>query len=248
MWLRSMGDPRRSRDDDDYFGWHNGERSPDASNFGFGHSGVCASVMAYCGFSAGIIPLLPAAIDFAFLADLGLTIKSESDRPETYGLSGWMGHSAFTISVSRELDVSLAYPQPRYFVHGGRWTGLDTVDLLWAEADAFGEQSTGTLASSFPLLETVRYSGGLIGTAVDYFGLPPVYGDANLSVGLEDLTGKASFTSLEYVDSGERHTFRKGSLHYPITVAENGIRGQCLRSVACRRLLRTATRRGRRHA
>ena len=218
------GGPAPFQDDDDYFGWHNGERSPDASNFGFGHSGVCASVMAYCGFSAGIIPLLPAAIDFAFLADLGLTIKSESDRPETYGLSGWMGHSAFTISVSRELDVSLAYPQPRYFVHGGRWTGLDTVDLLWAEADAFGEQSTGTLASSFPLLETVRYSGGLIGTAVDYFGLPPVYGDANLSVGLEDLTGKASFTSLEYVDSGERHTFRKGSLHYPITVAENGIR------------------------
>ena len=110
------GGPAPFQDDDDYFGWHNGERSPDASNFGFGHSGVCASVMAYCGFSAGIIPFLPAAIDFAFLADLGLTIKSESDRPETYGLSGWMDHSAFTLSVSRELDVSLADPQPRYSI------------------------------------------------------------------------------------------------------------------------------------
>ena len=218
------GGPAPFQDNDDTHGWHDGERSPDASNFDFVHSGVCASVMAYCGYSAAILAFLPAAIDFDFLADLGLTIRSESDRPETYGLSGWMDHSAFTLSVSRELDVSLADPQPRYSLYGEQWDDLSTVDFLWAEADAFGNQSTGNLAGSFLLAETVRYSGGLIGTAVEYPGLPPVYGDANLSVGLDSLTGKASFTSLETAYNGGRHAFGDGGLHYPITVADNGIR------------------------
>ena len=217
------GGPAPFQDNDDTHDWRDGERSPDASNFDFGHSGVCASVMAYCGFSAAITAFRPVEIDFAFLADLGLTIKSESDRPETYGLSGWMDHSAFTLSVSRELDVSFSDTQPRYFINGAQWESLDTVDLLWAEADAFGNQSTGNLAVSFPLAETVRYSGGLIGTAVEYPGLPSVYGDANLWVGLDSLTGKASFTSLETAYNGGRHAFGDGGLHYPITVADNGI-------------------------
>ena len=135
-----------------------------------------------------------------------------------------MDHSAFTLSVSRELDVSLADPQPRYSIYGEKWEHLNTVDLLWAEADAFGNQSAGNLAGSFLLAETVRYSGGLIGTAVDIRGLPPAYGDANLSVGLDSLTGKASFTSLETAYNGRRYVFGDGSLHYPITVADSGIR------------------------
>ena len=65
------GGPVPFQDNDDTHGWHDGERSPDASNFDFGHSGVCASVMAYCSDSAAIPAFLPAAIDFAFLADLG---------------------------------------------------------------------------------------------------------------------------------------------------------------------------------
>ena len=154
------------------------------------HSGVCASVMAYCSKSAGVPAFQPAAIDFAFLADLGLTIRQATDRPETYGLAGWMDHSAFTLSVSRELEVSLADPQPRYSIGGARWESLETVDLLWAEADAFGDPSTADFARSFPLAGTVRYSGGLIGTAIEYPGFPPVYGAANLSVGLDSLTGK----------------------------------------------------------
>ena len=217
------GGPAPFQDSDDTHGWHDGERSSDASNFDFGHSGICASVMAYCTDSAAIPALLPAEIDFAFLADLGLTIRNESDRPETYGLSGWMDHAAFTLSVSRELDVSLADPQARYSLFGERWEDLNTVDFLWAGADAFGNQSTGLLASSFPLLETVRYSGGLIGAALKLRGLPPVYGDANLSVGLDSLTGKASFTSLETAYNGGRYIFGDGSLHYPITLAGNGI-------------------------
>ena len=69
----------------------------------------------------------------------------------------------------------------------------------------------------------------MIGTAVDIRGLPPVYGDANLSVGLDSLTGKASFTSLETAYNGGRYVFGDGSLHYPITVADNGIRDNASR-------------------
>ena len=42
---------------------------------------------------------LPHAIDFAFLADLGMTVRDETDRPETYGLVGWTDHAGFSLSV-----------------------------------------------------------------------------------------------------------------------------------------------------
>lgn len=179
--------------------------------------------MSYCRLGAATPAFLPAEVDFAFLADIGMTILPKTERPETYGLAGWMDHSAFTLSVSRHLDVSLADPQPRYFGNGAPWTRLDTVDLLWVEADAFGTRSNGSPANSFPLTGTVRYTGGLIGAAVDYTGLPPVVGDANLSIGLEDSKGKASFTRLRVLSEGERQVFGEGSLHYPIAVADNTI-------------------------
>ena len=232
------GGPAPFQDAADTHGWHDGERSPDASHIDFYHSGVCSSVMAYCTDSAAVPAFLPAEIDFAFLADIGMTILPETpapetlvpgklvqqtDRPETYGHAGWLDYSAFTISVFREFDVSLADPQPRYRNNGAPWSDLETVDLLWAEADAFGRQSSGSLATSFPLTDTVRYAGGLIGTAVDIQCLPPVYGDATLSFGLDDLRGKASFTSLETELDGGRHVFGGGSLHYPIAVTADGI-------------------------
>ena len=68
------GGPAPFQDSDDAHGWHDGERRAEASNFDFGHSGVCSSVMAYCAHGAAIPAFLPAEIDFAFLADLGLTI------------------------------------------------------------------------------------------------------------------------------------------------------------------------------
>ena len=204
--------------------------------------------MAYCGQSAGIPAFRPAEIDFAFLADLGLGIEPPPDRPETYELAGWMDHSAFTLSVSRELEVSLAEPQPHYSIAGARFEGLDTVDLLWAEADAFGNLSTGGLATFFPLGGTVSYAGGLIGTAVDYPGLPPVYGSANLSLGLESLTGKASFTSLRRVSEGRLYLFFDGGLHYPIAIEGNAISHDAPGGIAGGRLLRIRPRRGRGHA
>ena len=221
--VKVYGGPAPFQDADDY-SWHDEEHDANSQRFDFLHSGVCASVMAYCTKGAAIPAFLPAEIDFAFLADIGLSILPRTDRPETYGLAGWMDHSAFTLSVSRELDVSLADPPSRYFGNGLPWESLNTVDLLWAEADAFGKRSGGSLANSFPLKGTARYAGGLIGTAVDRPGLPPVQGDANLEIGLASLTGKASFTSLQVLSGGEREIFGNGSLHYPIAVAGNTIR------------------------
>lgn len=216
------GRPAPFQDNENKYAWYDGERSTAASNFDFAHSGVCTSVMAYCRHSAAVPQFLPTEIDFAFLADLGLTIRPESEQPETYGLAGWMNHSAFTLSVSRHFDVSLAYPQPRYKNYA-RWQSLDTTDFLWADAYAIGRPSTGNLTSRFPIAGTVRYAGGLIGTAVNYRGLPPVLGDANVSLDLGTLTGMASFTSLEMTFGGERHVFAEGGLHYPISVTDNAI-------------------------
>ena len=220
------GRPAPFQDADDTHAWRDGERDPHAANLDYAHSGVCSSVMSYCRQSGGIPAFLPAEIDFAFLADLGLTIRPATDRHETYGLAGWLDHSAFTLSVSRDLSVSLANPQPRYAISGDGFPSLDTVDLLWARADAFGDPSTGTIAHAYPLAGTVRYAGGLIGTAVKLSGFPPVRGDANLAVTLDTLTGKASFTSLRTLYEGERYLFADGSLHYPIAVDGNTITHQ----------------------
>ena len=194
------------------------------SEFDVAHSGVCTSVTAYCGRKAAIPAFRPAAIDLACLEDPGLTIVEASDLPETYGIAGWMGHLAFALSVSREPDVLLADPQPRYDRFGGKWENLVAVDLPWADADAFGNRSTVSLSGSFPLTGTVRYSGGSIGTGVRYPGLPPVYGDASLSIGLDSMRGRAGFTSLRMSCDGVRYIFGDVSLYYSISVEENGIR------------------------
>ena len=217
------GGPAPFQDGDDAYGWHDGERSPDADSFDFAHGGVCDSVMAYCGLTSAVPVFLPAEIDFAFLRDLGLTVTDSPARPETYGLADWMDHSAFTLSVSRELEVSLAWRQPRFLLNGD-WSDLDTVDLLWAEADAFGNPSAGDPAAAFSPERKVSYAGRLIGAAVDLPGLPPVLGDASLSFDLESLDGKASFTSLRVWSGGNSHVFGDGSLHYPLGLEGNGIR------------------------
>ena len=218
------GGPAPFQDRDDGRAWHDGERKSGATSFDFAHSGVCSSVMAYCSYSAAIPTFLPAEIDFAFLRDLGLTTRAETERPETYGVAGWMDQSAFSVAVLRELEISLANPPPRYFNRDAAWQDLNTVDFLWVEVDVFGNRSSGIISDSYPLTETVRFSGGLVGAAVKYPGLPPVYGHANLEVDLESMDGKASFTSLEMAYGGKRHVFGDGRLHYPIVVAQDGIR------------------------
>ena len=222
------GGPAPFQDASDTHAWVNGERDPNATNFDFAHSGVCASLMAYCSDESALPTFLPHAIDFAFLKDIGLTITEETERAETYGLAGWTDYAAFMVSVSRDLQIALADPQPHYGYHGGPWYTLDVVDLLQAEVDAFGYLSTGIFRSSYAVKGpggTVRYTGGLLGAALDHSGLPPVTGDASLSVEIASLDGTASFTSLKVYPDGTPEVFAEGSLHYPIKLSANTIVG-----------------------
>ena len=203
--------------------WVDGERNPLASQYDFSHSGVCVSLMSYCRQSAAVPAFLPHAIDFAFLSDLGVTVTEETDRPETYGLAGWTDYAAFTLSLSRELEIALADPQPHYDGPVNPWRKLDVVDLLQVGVDAFGHRTTGTHAAN--LSGTARYAGGLIGAALDRTGLPPVTGDASLALDLGSLDGTASFTSLLVHPDGIPETFAGGTLHYPFGLSDNAIVG-----------------------
>ena len=209
-------------------GWVEGERDPQATEFDLGHSGVCSSLMAYCGSNEALTPFLPQTIDFAFLADLGMTIVEETDRPETYGLAGWTDYAGFTLAASRALHMSLADPQPHYDGAANPWQTLQVTDLLHVGADAFGYRSAGDLRMSYPLegeFGKVCYAGGLIGAAIDYERMPPVTGDATLAVDLGTLDGTASFTSLAVHTEGAEQTFADGALYYPFELSENAIVG-----------------------
>ena len=214
------------QDDADPFTWVNGERSPQAKEFDFLHSGVCSSVMAYCGRNDPRPALLPHEIDFAFLADLGMTVIDETDRPETYGLLGWTDHAGFSLSVSRDLQFAIGQSgNSSYSLHSSTF---DVTDLLQVEVDVFGLRSTGDLRQSYAaagLSGTVRYAGGLLGSAIDRTGLPPVTGDASLAVNLGSLDGTASFTSLQVHTRGITGIFSGGSLHYPFELSANAIVG-----------------------
>ena len=208
-------------------------RERDDSDFDFGHSGVCTSLMAYCRHDQAIRPLGPQAIDFAFLADLGMTITEETDRPETYGLAGWTDYAGFSLSVSRDLRIDWADLQPLDRSDDYRWPALEFTDLLRVGVDAFGHASTGnprlSHAAEAPY-GTAHYVGGLIGVALYRPGLPPVTGDATLAIDLDSLDGLASFTSLLVHPDGEREVFGSGSLHYPFAVSDNALLGTDTRS------------------
>ena len=223
------GGPAPFQDSSDPKGWVDGERDPLALEYDFAHSGVCASVMAYCRDGAAAPAFLPHAIDFAFLADLGVTVIDETDRPETYGFAGWTEHAAFTLSVSRNLRVTLADPQPYYDRTDSPWYwSLDVTDLLEVGVEAFGYRTTGGLGTSYPLAEslgTVWYAGNLIGAAIGREGMPPVTGDASLEVDVGNLDGTASFTSLALHARGAAETFAGGVLQYPFELSDNAIVG-----------------------
>ena len=222
------GGPAPFQDASNAHAWVEGERDPLATTYDFAHSGVCASLMAYCGQSAALASFLPQDIDFAFLADLGMTIMEETERPETYGLAGWTDYAAFTLAVSRDLRIELAHPQPHYDGPANRWNTLDVTDLLQVDADAFGYLSSRNVRRSYPLagsLGKVYYAGGLIGAAIELAALPPVTGDANLTVDLDSFDGTADFTSLKVYSDAEPMIFAGGALHYPFALSDNAIEG-----------------------
>ena len=222
------GGPAPFQDASDPRAWVEGERSRLATRFDFAHSGVCASLMAYCRANAPRPAFVPHDIDFAFLADLGMTVTEDTATPETYGHAGWTEYAGFTLAVSRDLRIDLGDARTRDGRSYRDQRPLDVTDLFQVEADAFGYRSTGSLAESYPAaspLGTVRYAGGLIGAAIDRPWMPPVTGDAALAVDLGTLGGTASFTSLSVHTGGVSEIFAGGTLHYPFALVGNALVG-----------------------
>ena len=168
----------------------------------YAHPGDCDSVMAYCGRDRGLLG--PSELDFAILDDLGYEILDEAtaSEPELYGYGAWGHYGAWGVGVERILSGSS--------------------DRLRAGADAFGMAPSTHLADSTVLTGEVTWTGSLLGVDVGHAALPPVFGDAELSVELADLTGTALFEDLSVSVDGVSRAFRRSSLSYDISISENG--------------------------
>ena len=180
-----------------------------------GHLGPCTSVMAYCRGENDIYR--PTELDFGFLADIGYEVLEPgvADEPEVYGFGAWGRYSAWGAGVERTIRYETQI--------SGRVENLIEQDRLRAGADAFGTAPATNLsdsASSTPQ-GTVTWSGSLIGVDLGSPGLPPVFGDAELSVDLSSLEGSARFGDLTVAANGEPNGFRTGTLVYDIAVTGN---------------------------
>ena len=174
-----------------------------------GHLGVCASIMAYC--SDASVTYLPSELDFAFLDDIGYELldAKTAAEPELYGYGAWGRYSAWGAGVERTIEYE-----------GGRI--VDARDTLRASADAFGTVPGAALGQGdTPLQGNVTWSGSLIGVDLGQAMLPPVFGNAELSVELSSLEGTALFDDLTVYVDGASGDFRKSSMEYAIDVAGN---------------------------
>ena len=188
------------------FQWWNAQFEPVApgtpgATVDYGHPGDCDSIMAYCSRDTLVAP---SELDFAMLDDLGYDILDEAtaSEPELYGYGAWGRYGAWGVGVERVLRGSS--------------------DRLRAGADAFGMTPMTNLADSAVLTGEVTWTGSLLGVDTGHAALPPVFGDAELSVELADLTGTALFDDLTVEVDGVSRTFRMSSLSYGISVSGNG--------------------------
>ena len=173
----------------------------------YGHPDVCTSIMAYC---AGNDIQTPAAIDLAWLEDMGYDIDSSANAlaAEVYGYGAWGAYSAWGVGVARHLSG---------FEAGEDW--------LEASADAFGVGPLVTLEDAVAagtLAGSATWRGVLLGVDIASGGLAPVSGDAALSVDLDTFEGSATFDNLMVHVNGQAASFRSPRLEYAVGVDGNG--------------------------
>ena len=190
--------------------------SPDTpgAEVDYGHLAVCAAIMAYC--SDRMVTYTPSELDFAYLADIGYEIldAETASQPELYGYGAWGRYSAWGAGVERTIEYE-----------GGRIVG--TRDTLRAGVNAFGTVPTAALGEAPTTLQgNVTWSGSLIGIDRGQAMLPPVFGDAELSVELSTLQGAAVFDDLTVHVDGTSSDFRSPRLEYTIGVAGNSFSDQ----------------------
>ena len=184
----------------------------------YAHLGICTSIMAYCVNPR--ITYQPSELDFAFLDDIGYDLldAETAAEPEIYGYGAWGAYSAWGAGVERVLG---------YEDDG---TDVSARDRLRAGADAFGIAPGMGFADRYLPPETslgsVTWSGSLIGVDLGSGGLPPVFGDAMLSVDLSNFEGALRFDDLTVLTEGRASPFRAGSLEYFVDVSGNAFSDQ----------------------
>ncbi len=185
--------------------WTNADNEPvppgtPGATVDYGHLGVCTSLMAYCRDRREVSA--PSQLDFAFLDDIGYEIldRATASEPELYGYGAWGRYSAWGAGVERMLGNS---------------------DRLRAGADAFGIAPATSLAASTALQGEATWNGSLLGVDTGHAALPPVFGDATLTIALADLSGDLRVDNLTVDIDGASSSFRRPNLEYGVTVAAN---------------------------
>ena len=202
------------------FQWLDGNRQSVAPGTSGGsidwfHPGPCNSVMAYC---RGAYQLYgPTELDFGFLADIGYEVldAGAEDLPEVYRFGAWGRCSAWGAGVERTIgyDEEIA----------GNFKNVTVFDSLRAGADAFGVAPAASFSDGHASATQghATWSGSLIGVDLGSPGLPPVFGDAELSVALTSLDGTARFENLVVFADGATGAFRRADLEYAIGAIGN---------------------------
>ena len=155
----------------------------------------------------------PSELDFGFLADIGYEVldAETASEPEIYGYGAWGSYSAWGAGVERVLELD------------DQGSDVFEVDRLRAGADAFGVAPSMTFSElhSATLQGSMTWTGSLLGVDLGSAQLPPVFGDAELSVDLTSLEGTASFDNLTVYTESEASSFRSPQLDYSIEVTGN---------------------------
>ena len=191
-----------------------------------GHLGVCNSIVSYvCNLPE---VLIPTELDFAVLDDIGYEIldRETASEPELYGYAAWGHYSAWGASVERNLqynkrDANDLVQNPDF---GDPYRGYEfAADVLRAGVDAFGITPNAVFGESpsSPGQGTAVWSGTLIGVDLGREGLPPVFGDATISVDLSTLEGTVQIKDLSIAVDGWSTAFRTRDLQYEISVTGN---------------------------
>ena len=181
----------------------------------FGHIEPCDSIMSYCN-PGGRVRVKPSELDVAILRDLGYDTVSarEASEPEVYGYGAWATYSVWGAGVERIIT---------YHESGN---SLRITDCLSGHADAFGMMPDATFADAHTGMPgSATWIGSLLGVDIGRAMLPPVFGNAAMTVDLADLDGTLAFSNLMIAVDGEVRGFRRSSLDYAINVTGNGFSG-----------------------
>ncbi|MYD93242.1 MAG: transferrin-binding protein-like solute binding protein [Chloroflexi bacterium] len=179
----------------------------------FGHIGPCDSIMSYCDNPDGNPNVKPSELDFAILQDLGYDLLSarEASEPEVYGYGAWATYGAWGAGVERIIT------------YHGEGDNLRITDRLSAHADAFGMAPGTEFATAYAgMTGSATWEGSLLGVDIRQAMLPPVFGDAAMTVDLADLDGTVAFSNLMTAVDGNVRGFRQSDLEYDVTVTGNG--------------------------